>query len=124
MRVIHFISTFLTQAKTILKGKTLAEKQRFFESNGSLDTNLYTNQEAYKGWMKELQSDYDKYPLEWVTNMIRKEPKARLTAQLLMAQILDCDDDKRYCGLCCDGQDDDPLLTKSEDEEDPSSAGR
>lgn len=56
--------------------------------------------------------------------MIRERQKSRLTPQLLMAQITECDDDKRYCGLCCEGQEDDPLLTKSEDEDGPSSAGR
>lgn len=73
--------------------------------------------------MQELKSGYDNFPMEWVNNMIRKEPKARLTPQLLMSQITECDDERKYYGLCCDGVEDNPILVESEIDDDPDSEG-
>ena len=74
--------------------------------------------------MKELKSDYENHPLEWITNMCRMKRESRLTPQSLLAQIMDCDDDKRYYGRCCEEPEDKPLMTNSEDEDGPSSDGR
>ncbi|KAL8733073.1 MAG: hypothetical protein Q9181_003711 [Wetmoreana brouardii] len=77
---------------TVLKGKSLGDKEQYLERTGSCANIPAKNQEAYKGWMKQLQTEYDNYPSEWVKNMIRIQPKARLTTQLLMSQITECDD--------------------------------
>jgi hypothetical protein len=98
----------------------------YFESNGTSGTNPRTNQEAYKQWIKSLTSIRDNYPVEWINNMIRLSPKARLTPQLLMSQITECDDDNQYYGICCDGHEEEVLpaeLMDSELEDDSNSEG-
>src|ERR1700691_1196154 len=92
--------------KTVLKGETLNSKNSYFEKNGTGGTNPRTNDEAYKEWLSRLTvTKHDNHAVEWARNMIRVDPKARLSAPGLMAQILDCDDDGQYYGLCCDGHD-------------------
>lgn len=93
----------------MLKGHSLKEKIEFFENTGTGGSNPRTNHETYKQWVQQIRSVQDNFPLSWVKDMIRVEPKSRITAHLLMAHITECDDGKHYYGQCCDGEDEDPL---------------
>jgi hypothetical protein len=106
----------------------LDSKISYFEKNGTEGTNPRTNEEAYREWLKRLTFiKRDNYAVEWARNMIRVAPEARLTAPGIMAQILECDDDGQYYGLCCDGHDGEDIPTQLKDsdfEEDASSDGK
>lgn len=86
---------------TVLNGESLEAKKVFFENSGNGTSNP-TNQEAYKEWMKQLKSSTDTKPLEWIRGLLRPDPKARVSAHVLMQQILECDDQVQYYGNCCD----------------------
>ena len=101
----------------MLKGETLASKLAYFQSSGTLGECPRVNQEAFKDWMKKLESTKDNAPLEWIRNMILKEPAARLTPQQLMSRILTCDDEKIYCGSCCDGKEESDVPAELRDME-------
>lgn len=58
----------------MLKGETLVSKPAHFRSNGTLGDYARVNQEAFKDWMKKLESTKDNAPLEWIRNMILINP--------------------------------------------------
>lgn len=82
--------------------------------------------EAFRGWVKILVSTRDNAPLDWIKNMIREKRASRLTPQQLMSQILECDEEKDFYGLCCRGQDEADLpagIGETESEDCSSSEG-
>jgi hypothetical protein len=101
----------------VLKGETLASKLAYFRNNGTLGDYPRVNQVAFEDWMKKLESTKDNAPLGWIRNMILKEPAARLTPQQLMSQILTCDDERDYYGLCCDGKEESDVSAELRDME-------
>ena len=85
----------------MLKGETLASKLAHFRSKGTLGEYPRVNQEAFQDWMKRLQSTRDNAPLEWIKDMILKEPEDRLKPEELMSRILTFEGERGYYGLCC-----------------------
>ena len=108
----------------MLKGETLSSKRVHFQSNGTSGEYPRVNQVAFQGWMKKLESTKDNAPLAWIRNMILVEPGARIKTEKLMSQILTCDYEKDYYGLCCDGieETDVPAELRSGEIEDFSSS--
>ncbi|ERF69460.1 hypothetical protein EPUS_07275 [Endocarpon pusillum Z07020] len=105
---------------TVLKGETSTSKLTYFRGHGSSGEYPRNNMEAFRDWVKKLESTGDNAPLDWIKNMIREKRASRLTPQQLMSQILECDEEKDFYGLCCRGQDEADLPagigeTESED---------
>lgn len=80
-------------------------------SKGTCSLIHSANQEAFKGWVKKLQSKTDSAPLDWIRNMTMEKPESRLKPQQLMDRIL-CSDDGKYYGLCCDGKNDEDVAVE------------
>ena len=93
--------------QTVLKGETLKSKLDYFNREGSLGDWPRNNMEAFKGWVKKLESVKDNTPLEWIGNMVREKRTSRFDAKTLMSRIYECDEERDFYGQCCreDGED-------------------
>lgn len=120
----------------VLKGRTVEDRERFFESRGSGGPYLSSNRAAYKQWVSQLRStpDYlDDAPLDWVDEMVRTKSKLRATAREIVNKIvapqLGGRSQARFCGLCCRDVGIAPLLDERGDTdfgqiEDPKGVNR
>ena len=60
----------------------------------------------------------DAVAINWITEMLQKDPSKRLTAAALFRQIVDCDGTIRFCGPYCDGDDDTDETDDTSDDHD------
>jgi hypothetical protein len=60
----------------------------------------------------------DVVPVQWIAKMLRKEPTNRPTAAALFREIVDYDEITRFCGSCCDGDDDTDETDDTSDDHD------
>ncbi|KAI9853597.1 MAG: hypothetical protein M1813_002052 [Trichoglossum hirsutum] len=88
---------------TVLRGESMASKDRFFSENGTGGANPRNNPEALDLWLARLKSETDERPLEWIKQMIRKPRNERVTAAGLMDQIHSYEDEHVYYNSCCNG---------------------
>ena len=100
-----------------MKGETLESKLAHFRSSGSSGEDPRVNEEAFKDWMGRLQSTRDNAPLEWIKNMILKDPEDRLKPEELMSRILTFEGESGYYGLCCGEEEESDLPPELRDGE-------
>lgn len=98
-------------------------KSAYFMENGTSSPFYSANQEAFKGWMKKLESKNDNAPLDWIRNMTMRKPDSRLKPQQLMDRILTSEDEKDYYGLCCDGKEEDDVAVELRNSDIEDSSG-
>ena len=110
----------------MLKGETLTTKLNYFRSQGTGGEYPRNNMEALKGWMDKLKSTTDNAPLEWMKDMMREKRNSRVTPEILMSRIHECDEPRDFYGHCCREQDEGDLpsaLRESQSEDFSSSEG-
>ena len=96
---------------------TLASKRDYFRDNGSTGDDPWSNIEAAHGWTKSLESKRDNAPLEWIRNMILETRAARLNPKQLLKRIKSCNEEKDFCGLCCNQEEETSLPIELRDPE-------
>jgi serine/threonine protein kinase len=105
---------------TVLKGETVLHMREFFRER--TDNYLFhANMSGAKVWTHKLSKlglEEDGIPVEWVANMLNRDPSKRPTAASLFSEILDCDTTVKFCGHCCENQETDES-DDSEDDHDP-----
>lgn len=90
--------------QTVLKGETLGIRDRLFTKNGTGRATTYGNAKALDLWLRQLKSEADNQPLEWIKQMTTDAPNERITAANLMDQIYSYEGDYMYYNSCCNGE--------------------
>ena len=111
----------------MLKGETLTTKLNYFRNQGTGGEYPRNNMEAFREWVKKLESTRDNAPLEWIRDMVREKRNSRVTPEQLMSRIHECDEPRDLYGHCCRDQDEDELpsgLRESQSEDLSSSEGK
>ena len=90
---------------TLLRGKCIAEMDKFLQSNGTRHTEIHLNQDAAMNWFEQLQthgtgSTIDLEPLSWIKLMLNREHPNRPSAAALYQDIA-AFHDGMFCGRCC-----------------------
>jgi len=90
---------------TFLRGKTLAEMDRFLQRHGQRVTSIHNNIEGAMQWFEQLQahdsgSPIDNEPLTWIKAMLNGVQANRPTAAELFDNVIGFQDG-RFCGRCC-----------------------
>lgn len=97
---------------TILRGRELADMDKFLQSHGQNVVYIHNNLEAAMNWFEQLQQGYqegsaiDNEPLTWIKSMLNRVGSNRPTASDLFDMIVDFQD-AGFCGTCCSGEDSD-----------------
>ena len=90
---------------TLLRGKSIAEMDKFLQSNGARHTEIHLNQDAAMNWFEQLQthgtgSAIDLEPLSWIKLMLNREHPNRPSA-VAVYQDIAAFHDGMFCGRCC-----------------------
>ncbi|KAL8690966.1 MAG: hypothetical protein Q9218_003704 [Villophora microphyllina] len=88
---------------TILKGRTMEERRRFFEQTGTHSPCFHDNQQSLKQWIDFLHKkpSQDDQPLRWIECMIVEDPLMRVDANGLFEDIVSVGQVERFHGQCC-----------------------
>jgi serine/threonine protein kinase len=91
---------------TVLHDRSVQDMKAFYQWHGSGLPFVRNNEAATVQWVKELQmnmeSEYDKQPLELARWMTHIGPLDRPTAQQVVIAVFNFEGDRPYYGDCCD----------------------
>ncbi len=93
---------------TVLKGETVSAMREYFKENND-NYRYYDNLNAARRWTKriaDLGIEEDSIPVDWIAEMLDKDPSKRPTASTLFIEIADTDAAVSFCGTCCHSADD------------------
>jgi len=93
---------------TVLKGETVSAMREYFKQTND-NYRYYDNLNAARRWTKrivELGIEEDSIPVDWIAEMLDKDPSKRPTASTLFIEIADIDAAVSFCGTCCHPADD------------------
>ena len=116
---------------TVLKGETLEAMRAFYERCGTESLIYLANEVANREWVKVLEgkggTKVDSVPLGWVERMLERERKDRVSAaelvEMIVARDLHTGVASRFCGSCCQPQDDSDDYDYGEDTEEEDEEG-
>ncbi|KAL5349345.1 hypothetical protein ACLOAV_005635 [Pseudogymnoascus australis] len=100
---IWSLGVVFLEMTTVLRGKTLKGMDDHFEKNGTANPFVFHNLDAAISWFRVLQPMpglSDNTPLQWIKEMISKDPINRRTAADLFEDIGEADGGV-WCGRCC-----------------------
>ncbi|OBT95560.1 hypothetical protein VE01_05901 [Pseudogymnoascus verrucosus] len=100
---IWSLGVVFLEMTTVLRGKTLKNLEDHFHRNGTANPFVFHNLDAAISWFRVLQPMpglSDNTPLQWIKEMISKDPINRRTAVDLFEDIGEADGGI-WCGRCC-----------------------
>jgi len=103
---------------TVIKGLSVPAMREFFKQRND-NARFYDNMESVKAWITRLTEtglEEDTLPVTWVSDMLQRDHDKRPTASSLFTSILESDINGRFCGPCCQGEND--TEDSDDDEED------
>ncbi|OBT78204.1 hypothetical protein VF21_02722 [Pseudogymnoascus sp. 05NY08] len=100
---IWSLGVVFLEMTTVLRGKTLKSLEDHFHRNGTANPFVFHNLDAAISWFRVLQPMpglSDNTPLQWIKEMISKDPINRRTAADLFEDVGEADGGI-WCGRCC-----------------------
>jgi serine/threonine protein kinase/ankyrin repeat protein len=100
---IWSLGVVFLEMTTILRGKTLKSLEDHLERHGTGNSYVFQNLDAAISWFRVLQPMpglSDNTPLQWIKEMISKDPINRRTAADLFEDMSEADGGI-WCGRCC-----------------------